>query len=159
MKRIFLVLMLMPLSSFAMEKKDERIVAISLTRDGEGERKVVSLSPDGQEIKTKFPMFSRDLKSKYEYTVALSLLNLKNKHATIKSYLSKEQLLTEKESAAIFTETIKIDEKALPVNQRNVMEFKYLSDMTVLKDDKTEVYPVTLGLVILDFPALPNPKL
>jgi hypothetical protein len=104
-------------------------------------------------------MFSRDLKSKYEYTVALSLLNLKNKHATIKGYLSKEQLFTEKESAAIFTETLKIDEQAIRVNARNVMEFKYLSDMKFLRGVETNIYPVTLGLVILDFPVLPqDPK-
>ncbi len=152
MKRILATLLLLPLSGFAMENKDEYTAVISLTRDGDGEKKVVLFSPNGKEVKTTFPMFSCDLKSKYEYTVALSLFKLKNKHPTIEGYVSRAQFFRENNSTQCLTETLKIDEKVIPVNEQNVMKLHYLSDMKLLKGDKKEGCPVTLGLIILDLP-------
>lgn len=146
--------MLLPFSSFAMEKKDEYLVRVSLTRDGEGDKKTVSLSPGGKEGTVKFPMYSRDLKSKYEYTVALSLLELNNKQATVEGYISKAQFSEKNEGVTAVTETISIDKKTMPINERNVMEFQHISDLDIKRSKvsgKVEGYPVTLGLVIFNF--------
>lgn len=151
MKRIIMALALLPLSSFAMKENNGALGYVSLTRDGEGDRKGVSFSME-KEVNEKFSMFSRDLKSHYQYTVALSLLKLSKDQATIKGYVSRELVTVEKDAVAAFRETIKIDEKTIPVNMREVIKLKYAADMAKNEDGKIEAYPVNLGLVVLNLP-------
>jgi hypothetical protein len=157
MKHIFAGLILLPLSTLAMneplkknESANEKVVVISLTRDGEGGRQLDLFSDETKEVKKSFDKFSRDLKSKYQYNVAFSLLKLEKGKATIKGSIGKKQAWKEKNNDMSFlTETIIIEEQTIPVNERKVMEFNYLSDLE-------NPMPVVLGLVILD---LPKPKL
>lgn len=147
------LLVFLPLSVLAVNN-NHQLASVSLARDGEGGR-----TPSiflNKELKEKFSMFSRDLKSKYEYTVALSLLKLENGKATIKGSIGKSQIFEEKDGGVIFfTETIKIEETTIPVNERKVIELQYLSDIVNIQNS----FPVTLGLVVLDLPDIPKAKL
>lgn len=152
MKYILPILMLLPLSGYAMEKGDKPTVLISLTRDGEGDRQSGDLS-DGKEEKS-FDMFSRDLKNHYKYIVSVSLLKLQNGQATIKGSVGKQQISVKEKSARaiIFaeTETIRIREQTIPVNERRVIPLTHDSDIN---------FPATLGLVVLVNPNAPQAKL
>lgn len=146
MKRIIMGLMLLPFTAYAMNVTVKGTPFIlSLTRDGEGDRHLGVLLPE-KEARRTFRMASRDRKNSYDYIVALSLLAFKDGKATIVGSVWKQQMFRVEEYAEYVTETIKINEETIPVNERKVIDATFVSDME---------YPVTLGLVILE----PKPKL
>ena len=143
MKRIFLVLMLLPLSSFAME---ENPVVVTVTRDGAADQKT-EIFTDQKEQSLSLFMFDRDYKSTIKYTVNLTLLKIQQGKASIKYSVdttidTEDRKVTRSGEMSIARGRMNFKgakvEQVIPVNIRHVQELK--------SHDKQ---PATLGLTVI----------
>jgi hypothetical protein len=147
MKRIFIALMLLPLSSFAMEQPSkESAVVITVTRDGSADQKTEFLSYQ-KEKNVELVVFDREYKTTIKYTVNLALLGIQQGKAMVKysvdaSLDTEEQTVTRSGEISfarghVGAKGTKV-EQMIPVNVRHVQELKSPGKQTA-----------TLGLTII----------